>query len=96
MAMNGDAFGGYFMSTVLVSRIFNVLIYGWFNGVAATVLEMLVDEQELCDNKELARQFSLFEVTWRQVIIIESIPHLVSCSETAWLFSGLNGKASSR
>ena len=82
MAMNGDAFGGYFMSTVLVSRIFNVLIYGWFNGVAATVLEMLVDEQGLCDNKELARQF---EVTWRQVIIVGSIPHLVSCPETAWL-----------
>ena len=59
MAMNGDAFGGYFMSTVLVSRIFNVLIYGWFNGVAATVLEMLVDEQGLCDNKELARQFEV-------------------------------------
>ena len=37
MVQNGDNFVGYFMSTEIVNRMFNVLIYGWLNEVAASV-----------------------------------------------------------
>lgn len=35
MIMNGDTFGDYFLSTELLNIMFNVVIYVWFNGVAA-------------------------------------------------------------
>ena len=63
----GDSFGDYFMGTGLVKRMFNVLIYGCFNEVAALFWiknchvskkdVLLINGQELCDNKEFAIQF---------------------------------------
>ena len=38
--MNDDTFGDYFIGTGLVNRVFNVLIYWWFNEVTAFVLDL--------------------------------------------------------
>ena len=38
MVLKCDIFGDYFMSTELVNRIFNALIYGWLNEIAGPVL----------------------------------------------------------
>ena len=67
MIMNGDTFGDHFLSTELLNIMFNVVIYVWFNGVAAPFFlikncllsdvsdkyVLLVHGQELCDNKEI-------------------------------------------
>ena len=40
MVLNGDILGDYFMSSEVINRMFNVLIfYGWFNESTAPVLD---------------------------------------------------------
>ena len=77
-----------------------LLVLFWFRTGLLSVVSnndvLLVDAQELLDSKELAEQFRWFEVAWRLDLTAESIPDLVSCLETAWLFSGLYGMTLSR
>ena len=66
-----------------------LLLFRIRNGLLSDVFgkDILVcNGQELSDNKELIQQFWWFEVDWRRDLTAESIPDLVLCSETTWLF----------